>query len=52
MSAKERKELKQLPDEITIYRGISEGRTAKGMSWTLDREMAIRFAKRFQDSCR
>jgi hypothetical protein len=51
MDAKERKEFKQLPDKITIYRGISNGHTAKGMSWTLDREKAIWFAKRFQNSC-
>jgi hypothetical protein len=48
MDAKERRAFKQLPNEITIYRGISEGHTTKGMSWTLDRGKAIWFAKRYE----
>jgi hypothetical protein len=46
MDATERKAFKRLPDEITIYRGICEGHVVNGMSWTLDREKAIWFAKR------
>jgi DNA-binding ferritin-like protein (Dps family) len=46
MDAKERKAFKQLPSDITIYRGFCEGHTADGMSWTLDRDRAIWFAKR------
>jgi hypothetical protein len=48
MNAKERKAMKALPDEITIYRGACEQHSLYGMSWTLDRDKAIWFAKRSQ----
>ena len=46
MDAKERKSLKRLPDELTIYRGIEERGTREGMSWTLDLDKARWFARR------
>ena len=36
-----------LPDEFTIYRGVSKGRTEKGLSWTRNKEKAEWFASRF-----
>lgn len=45
MNATERKAFKRLPDEITVYRGIGDGNTINGMSWTLDRDKAIWFAR-------
>lgn len=48
MNDEERKVFDALPDEITVYRGVAapDG-MGSGMSWTLDREKAIWFAKRF-----
>lgn len=37
----------QLPDVITIYRGVSTGRNPKGLSWTDDYNKAEWFANRF-----
>lgn len=45
MDAKERKALRRLDEELTIYRGIEEGGNPEGMSWTLDRKKAIWFAR-------
>ena len=36
-----------LPDEMTVYRGVANGRVKKGMSWTDNREKAEWFASRF-----
>jgi hypothetical protein len=48
MNAKERKAYAALPDQLTIYRGVGNGRDAgKGLSWTLDVGKAIYFAGRF-----
>jgi hypothetical protein len=47
MNAKERKALARLPDRLTIYRGIGHVKGRNGLSWTLDREKAIWFARRF-----
>jgi hypothetical protein len=47
MSAKERKVLAQLPDVLPIYRGIGSAKGRNGLSWTLGREKAIFFARRF-----
>lgn len=47
MLAKERAKLAALPDTFTIYRG-AEPRHRKGLSWTIDREKAEWFARRFQ----
>lgn len=37
----------ELPDEITVYRGVGIGRSEKGLSWTQDRDTAEWFAHRF-----
>ncbi|MCK1344464.1 MULTISPECIES: hypothetical protein [unclassified Bradyrhizobium] len=47
MNEQERAALAALPSDLTIYRGFTEGRL-HGMSWTLDRDVAVRFAKRFR----
>lgn len=38
---------KCLPDEVTVYRGFTQEGTPKGLSWTLSREVAIKFAQRY-----
>lgn len=48
MDEGERKTLKRLSDELTVYRGFF-GRRAKSLSWTLDRNVALWFANRFKD---
>lgn len=48
MDADERKAFKKLPDQLTIYRGFG-GDRGKGLSWTLDHDKAIWFAKRFHE---
>jgi hypothetical protein len=47
MSMEEREALALLPDELTIYRGVGQGDNVDGLSWTLSREKAIWFARRF-----
>lgn len=47
MDDDERAALAELPDELTIYRGTSHG-LPPGMSWTLDRDRAEWFARRYQ----
>lgn len=42
----ERKALKKLPDRLEIFRGFA-GSRGKGLSWTLDRDKAEWFARRF-----
>lgn len=37
-----------LPEQIKIYRGEQFGGNRKGLSWTMDRNIAEWFAKRFQ----
>jgi hypothetical protein len=48
MSDSDRKAFAKLPNEIKIFRGYA-GRKWKGISWTLDEEKAVWFAKRFHD---
>lgn len=43
----DRKAWKELPDVLTIYRGVQHDGPDTGMSWTLSKEKAIFFAKRF-----
>lgn len=48
MNKEERKELKNMSNEITIYRGIDDVmKKDKGISWTLSEEKANWFANRF-----
>jgi hypothetical protein len=37
-----------LPDVVTILRGFTHAEGARGLSWTLDRERAEWFARRFR----
>ena len=46
MSALDRKSLKALPDEFTVWRGVSHSEAVNGLSWTTDRAVAIWFAHR------
>jgi hypothetical protein len=43
----ERTYLGMLPPSFTVYRGVNDRRYARGFSWTLDRERAEWFARRF-----
>ncbi len=38
--------LRQLPDEIVVYRGATNG-SKMGMCWTLDREIAEKYAEKY-----
>lgn len=44
MSADEQKKLEALPNKVTIYRGVIEGGDYLGLSWTLDKQIGMRFA--------
>jgi hypothetical protein len=47
MEEEEREALAALPDDLTVWRGTAHQRSIRGLSWTLDRDKAIWFAKRF-----
>lgn len=47
MTSEERAHLAALPDRITVYRGYSQPGRGNGMSWSLSRDVARRFAFRF-----
>ncbi len=47
MTDDERTHLAGLPESITVYRGYSHPGRRHGMSWSLDRRVATRFAGRF-----
>ncbi len=47
MCDEERYILADLPEQITIYRGFTHVDAEQGMSWTIDRNKAVWFAKRF-----
>ena len=47
MNQEEYQHYLELPDHLTVYRGIHKGGNKKGLSWTMDRQKAIWFAKRF-----
>lgn len=50
MSEKEIEKYDTLPEKIMVYRGVTEynDKNKKALSWSLDKEVAIWFAKRFQ----
>jgi hypothetical protein len=48
MVPEERETLERLPNELRIYRGIRDADNIDGLSWTLCREKAIWFARRFR----
>lgn len=47
MDESEIKVFNDLPENITIYRGVGDRKYKNGISWTLDKEKAIWFSKRF-----
>lgn len=46
-SKEDKKKLRNLPEEFYVYRGLMENANVKALSWTLDLDKAIWFAKRF-----
>lgn len=52
MTVEERTHLDGLPSRITVYRGYSRPGRGDGMSWSLSREVAQRFARRFTEGTR
>lgn len=40
----------EIPDKITVYRGVSKNRNPKGLSYTMDKKKAIWFQNRFADN--
>lgn len=49
MSEEEFKMYENLPELLTVYRGVGTGRVRDGLSWTKDINMAIWFANRFNE---
>lgn len=49
MSDEERAALASLPQRFEIWRGVSNEDAVRSYSWTLNRELARRFADRFAD---
>ncbi len=47
MDATESKALAALPDEIEVWRGVGCRAAVEGMSWTVDRDRGVWFARRF-----
>jgi hypothetical protein len=47
MSEEDRAALAKLPQRLTVYRGSAHVRPRRGLSWTLDRDRAEWFARRF-----
>ncbi len=52
MNKNEKKVFKEMPNKITIYRGIFGEGKIKALSWTLDKEKAKWFATRFKEKGR
>ena len=50
MDAKEKKKFKSLPEEVMIYRGGHKKNNSKALSWTVDYNQALWFAKRFDNN--
>lgn len=48
MDEEERKTLEDMPKELTIYRGTKYRSSAYSLSWTIDRDRAVWFARRFR----
>ena len=49
MDEDERAALQALPQKVTVYRGAVKGRNEAGLSWTLDQDKAVWFARRLAD---
>lgn len=52
MSEVERKQLAQLGDKVTVYRGVTSynAKNVRALSWTTDKEKAKWFAHRFKEN--
>lgn len=50
MSQKEQSVLNQLPETITVYRGLQRNASPEALSWTLDKNIAEWFANRFDNN--
>ena len=48
-SEEDKKKLASLPDEFYVYRGLMKKAKKEALSWTLDKDRAIWFAKRFDN---
>lgn len=49
MDGNDRQQFDALPEEIEVYRGLQDGRAKRnGLSWTVDRNVAIWFATRWK----
>ncbi len=51
MSKDERVCLAKMPDEIKVYRGVNYVRDKRGLSWTIDPNVAKKFSLRFKRHC-
>lgn len=49
MNEQERQFLCSLPEQVLIWRGVNHQDAVLSLSWTLDREKAVWFARRFAD---
>jgi hypothetical protein len=49
MDADEQAMFDALPETVVVWRGVDDEIAVEGLSWTLERDIAIFFAKRFQD---
>lgn len=47
MQCRERTKFKKLPDQVSLFRGVNDLGTVNGLSWTLRRETADWFARRW-----
>lgn len=47
MEPEEYEAYSKLPNEVVVYRGVAENGTYKALSWTMDKEKAKWFSKRF-----
>lgn len=51
MEKEEYEQFKELPDTITIYRGTQDSKSPKkGLSWTIDKKVALFFKDRWKDA--
>ena len=50
MSQEEQSVLNQLPETITVYRGLQRNASPEALSWTLDKNIAEWFANRFDNN--
>jgi len=48
MDKEEKQILQSLPETITVFRGVKEKQAVESFSWTLDKDIAIWFAERFE----